>query len=194
VDDQLVALIRGINVGTANRVAMADLRALLEELGYTDVRTVLNSGNAVFRASEAAAADAAETAGAANAADVAADRIAAALASRLGVSARVMVLTAAELRAAAAHNPLSGVADNPSRLLVAFLARPGDRPLLEALLDEGWAPEALALGQRVAYLWCPDGVIASRLAKAVERVLGDTVTSRNWATVMKIRALVEAGA
>jgi uncharacterized protein (DUF1697 family) len=52
-----VALLRGINVGKAKRVAMADLRALLEELGYADVRTLLNSGNVVFTAPRAAKGD-----------------------------------------------------------------------------------------------------------------------------------------
>ena len=55
-----------------------------------------------------------------------------------------------------------------------------------------WVPEALAIGARVAYLWCPEGVLASRLWKAVGRVLGDAVTTRNWATVTKLHALTRA--
>ncbi|MFL7811161.1 MAG: DUF1697 domain-containing protein, partial [Anaerolineae bacterium] len=82
--DTLIALIRGINVGRANRVAMAELRALVEALGYTHVRTLLNSGNVVLVAACATPSEAA-------------DRIEGALGARLGVSARITALTAAEL-------------------------------------------------------------------------------------------------
>lgn len=149
--DRHVALIRGINVGRAKRVAMADLRALVLSLGYTDVRTVLNSGNVVFTGPRASPGTAAAT-----------------------------------------DNPLLGVADNPSRLLVAVLANPADRSRLKQLVQQDWAPDALAIGARVAYLWCPEGVLASRLWKAVGRVLGDAVTTRNWATVTRLHALTRA--
>ncbi|MFL7807120.1 MAG: hypothetical protein AB8I80_00745, partial [Anaerolineae bacterium] len=78
--------------------------------------------------------------------------------------------------------------------IVAFLRDPADRAELEPLLGEDWHPEALALGTRVAYLWCPDGVRASRLTGAVDRALGDAVTTRNWATVRKLQALAHEGA
>ena len=173
---RLVALLRGINVGRAKCVAMADLRAAVEGLGYRDVRTLLNSGNVVFTAPRTAP-------------DAAASRIEKALATGLGVSSRVTVFTAAEVDAAVAECPLLEVADDPSRLLVAFLRDPADRPKVEPLLQQDWAPEALAVGTRVAYLWCPEGVLASRLAETVGRALGDAVTTRNWATVRKLRAL-----
>jgi uncharacterized protein (DUF1697 family) len=133
-----VALLRGINVGRAKRVSMADLRALFEDLGYGDVRTLLNSGNVVFSGPGAAPG--------------AATRIEAALAQRLGVSARVTVLTAAELATIVAGNALLEVAGDHSRLLVAVLADPADRARLEPLTEQDWAPEALALGARVAYM------------------------------------------
>lgn len=172
-----VALIRGINVGRAKRVAMADLRALVESLGYRDVRTLLNSGNVVFTAPRAVPSEAGP-------------RIEKAIAARLNVTARVTVLTAAELAEAVAKNPLLEVATNPSRLLVGVLASPADRARLEPLTRKGWAPEALALGARVAYLWCPEGVLASRLAEAVGRELRDAVTTRNWTTMSKLQALL----
>lgn len=172
----LVALLRGINVGKAKRLAMADLRALVEELGYADVRTLLNSGNVVFAAPGVTAGEAAA-------------RIEEAIAARVGFSSRVTVLTAAELAAAVAGNPLLELADNPSRLLVAVLSDPADRRLLEPLVGQDWAPEVLALGARVAYHWCPDGVLASRLAEAMGRALGDAVTTRNWATMTKLHLL-----
>jgi uncharacterized protein (DUF1697 family) len=175
--DRRVALLRGINVGRAKRLAMADLRALVEGLGYGDMRTVLNSGNVVFTVPRGRRDDPAA-------------RIETALADRLGVAARVTVLTAAELAVAVAGKPLGALADNPSRLLVAVLADPAaDRARLEPLAQRDWVPEALALGDRVAYLWCPDGVLAGRLAAAVGRSLGDAVTTRNWATLTKLTAL-----
>jgi len=175
-----VALLRGINVGRAKRVAMADLRALVEGLGYGDVRTLLNSGNVVFTNPRGTPREAAA-------------RIEAALVARLGVSSRVTALSAEELAAAVAENPLLEVAVDHSRLLVAVLKDPADRRHLDALIGQGWAPEALAVGARVAYLWCPEGILASRLSEAVGRALGDAVTTRNWATVTKLHALAGQG-
>ena len=153
---------------------MADLRAGMEALGYTDVKTLLNSGNVVF------------TSGAAP--GKAAASIEKVLACDLGVPARVTVITGEELAAAVAENPLLDIADNHSRLFVAVLANPADLSKLQPLTKETWDPEVLALGPRVAYLWCPAGPLESPLSQAVGRALGDGVTSRNWATILKIRA------
>lgn len=172
-----VALLRGINVGKAKRVSMAELRALVEGLGYRDVRTLLNSGNVVFTAPRVAP-------------ETAAARIEAAIAEEIGVTSRVTVLAAAELAAAVAGNPLVATDRDPSRLLVSVFADPADRRRLEPLTGEDWSPEALALGPRVAYLWCPEGSLASRAAEAVGRALKDAVTTRNWATMTKLDALV----
>lgn len=172
-----VALVRGINVGKAKRVAMADLRALVEQLGYSEARTLLNSGNVVFDAGRAAAGTVAA-------------RIEKGMAATLGVSARVTVLTGADFAAVVEENPLGSVADNPSRLLVAFLSEPKDRVRLEPLTRRSWKPELLGLGSRAAYVWCPAGMIESPLTEAVGRVLGEATTTRNWATVTKIRALL----
>src|SRR5437867_6352131 len=172
-----VALIRGINVGKAKRVAMADLRALVEDLGYGDVRTLLNSGNVVFTAP-------------ASARKSSAGRIEKAITERLGISARVTALTAAELDAVVAENPLAKVATDPSRLFVTVLTDPADRGRLEPLVRQRWNPDVFAVGTRVAYLWCPEGMLESRLVKAVNRALGAGATTRNWATVRKLHALV----
>ena len=172
-----VALIRGINVGKAKRVAMADLRALVEDLGYGDVRTLLNSGNVVFTAP-------------ASARKSSAGRIEKAITERLGISARVTALTAAELDAVVAENPLAKVATDPSRLFVTVLTDPADRGRLEPLVRQRWNPDVFAVGTRVAYLWCPEGMLESRLVKAVNRALGVGATTRNWATVRKLHALV----
>jgi uncharacterized protein (DUF1697 family) len=173
-----VALLRGINVGRAKRVAMADLCRLVEGLGYRDVRTLLNSGNVVFSGSAAAGIKAA-------------GRIEKAMAEELGVSARVTVITADELSEIVEVNPLLETADNHSRLLVAVLADPADRARLAPLARQDWAPGAMALGKRAAYLWCPEGMLENRLAIAVGRALGDRWTTRNWATISKLRALLD---
>jgi uncharacterized protein (DUF1697 family) len=172
-----VALIRGINVGRAKRVAMADLRSLVEGLGYRDVRTLLNSGNVVFTVPGAARKNHAA-------------RIEGAMTERLGVSARVTVLTAEELAAVVAENPLGKVADDPSRLLVTVLIDPADRKGLLPLARKDWKPEALGVGTRAAYVWCPKSMLDSPLFAAVTRLLGDRATTRNWATVTKLHALL----
>ncbi len=171
-----VALLRGVNVGHAKRVAMADLRTLFEDLGYRDVRTLGNSGNVVFTSDRAVPA-------------TAASRLEKRLASAVGVSARITVLSAVELAAAVAGNPLLEVARDPSRLLVAFLNDPAHRAKLKPLAGRKWGKEALAVGRRVAYLWCPEGILASPLAKEVGHALGDAVTARNWTTTLKLHAI-----
>ncbi|HVE66850.1 MAG TPA: DUF1697 domain-containing protein [Thermoanaerobaculia bacterium] len=176
-----VALIRGINVGRAKRVAMADLRALVEKLGYGDVRTLLNSGNVVFTVPSSDRRNPAR-------------RIEDAMPARLGITARVTVLTAEELAAVVAENPLGRIADEPTRLLVTVLTDPADRKRLLPLARKDWAPEVLAVGARVAYIWCPNSMLESPLFAAVSKLLGTGATTRNWATITKLHALVQSGA
>ncbi len=172
---QCVALLRGVNVGRAKRVAMAELRALIEEVGFGEVRTLLNSGNAVFQASQP---DVAEVASA----------IEAAIQSKFGFSVPVVVVTVRELNAIIAENPLPQATADPSKFLVAFVASAATLEKTRPLLAEAWAPDALAVGAKAAYLWCANGVIESRLAQAFSRVTADAATTRNWATVLKVQA------
>ena len=174
---QQVAFLRGINVGRAKRVAMADLRKLLGDLGFAEVRTVLNSGNVVFDAGQVAPAEAAV-------------RIEEALVLKLGVAARVTVLSAAQFAELIAQNTLAPAAD-AARLLALVLNNPADVQRLVPLLQQSWQPEALALGQWAAYAWCPDGVLASKVLAALGAMLGDGVTSRNWATMHKLKLLLD---
>ena len=167
-----VALLRGINVGKAKRVAMADLRALMEDLDCREVRTLLNSGNVVFTAAK----------------PLTAARIEAALLARCGVQARATMIDAADFEAIVTGNPFADRATDPSRLLVAFLNQGAD---LHALAGRDWTPEALALGSGAAYLWCAGGVLASPLWDAVNRVAREGVTSRNWTTVLKLQAMLK---
>lgn len=170
-----IALFRGINVGRAKRVAMADLRTLLEGMGHSEVRTLLNSGNVVFDAPRANAG-----------------RLAAAIhqgfAQRFGFTASVTVLTAAELDAIIAENPLLAMAKDPSRHLVGFAHDPKVLQPFKVLLKQQWHPDALVISSRAAYLWCVKGVLDSPLSQAFGKLAGEGMTTRNWATVLKIQA------
>lgn len=171
-----VAFLRGINVGRAKRVAMADLRSLVEDLGYGSARTLLNSGNVVFSVPATARGDAAA-------------RIEEAMTKRLGLSARVTVLPATDLATIVAKNPFGKLVTDPARFLVAVLKDPADRKRLLPLTRQDWGREALALGARAAYLWCADGILVSPVLTAVSRLLRDGVTTRNWTTMTKLDAL-----
>ena len=171
-----IALIRGINVGRAKRVAMADLRKLIDDLGYTDVRSVLNSGNLVFAADGVAPSAAAAA-------------IEEQMVLKLGVAARVMVLSREELATVLAENTVLEQASDHARLLVFILGDGAMRAAVMPLCEQAWGSEALALGQRAAYVWCPKGVLASAAATALGKQLGDNTTSRNWTTLCKLYAL-----
>lgn len=175
-----VAFLRGINVGRAKRVAMSDLRKLVEELGYRDVATLLNSGNVVFTVPGGVRGDPAE-------------RIERGIAEKLGVSCKVTTLTAEELAEAIRANPLGQCAEDPSRFLVAVLRSDSHRAILKPLARQKWGKEAFAIGDRVAYMWCPVGILDSPLGVALGKALGDGVTTRNWNTMVKLLALAEGG-
>ena len=157
---------------------MTQLRGVMAGLGYADVRTLLNSGNVVFTMPPRSGDPA--------------KRIEKEIEKQLGVSSRVTVLTAAELDVAVRGNTLLKVATHPSRLLVGALATRDDRSRLEPLTRKRWGAERLALGERVCYVWCPDGIIKSPLMKAIDHAVGDAITSRNWSTMQKLQGLVQA--
>jgi len=172
-----ISFIRGINVGKAKRVAMVELRALAGELGYTSIRTLRNSGNLIFDTTRAKGRTASK-------------KIEKELYARLNVAARVITLTEEELDKIIEENPLAEVATEPSRFLIAILEDSKDHALLQPLLEQDWMPEIIALGERGVYLWCPGGVLASPLVKAVSGILGENMTTRNWATMLKIAQMI----
>ena len=173
-----VALLRGVNVGKANRVPMAELRELLASLGYTNIATLLNSGNAAFDASSASAAGHARA-------------IATALVERVGVDVPVIVKSAKELRSVVADNPIAIDAPNHSRFLVAFAQDRKAVASLAAIEPLVVAPERFALGRNAAYLWCAAGILESKAGSALLGKAGTAATTRNWATVLKLQALAE---
>jgi uncharacterized protein (DUF1697 family) len=176
--ERYVALFRGINVGKAKRIAMADLRALLESLGYSHVRTLLNSGNAVFDGTKATTTKHAE-------------RIQATVLAELGVDAMVIVKSAADVNAAIDGNTLREIATDPSRLLIAFAKDAPSLAALQSMAEAQWGTELIHVGQHAAYVWCANGILDSKVAVAVLKNLARSGTTRNAATVEKIQALMQ---
>jgi len=174
---RVVALLRGVNVGRSNRMAMAELRELLTDLGYTDVKTYLQSGNAVFTAS-------------ASAAETAAADIEHALARTLGIRCTVVTRTAADLAAVVANAPMLDRMTDPAKYLVGFLNGDPDPDGARAVASLDVSPDQVGLIGREIYLWCPAGVRASPLSAVPwDRRLGAAVTMRNWKTVTALLAL-----
>lgn len=176
-----VALLRGINVGGRNRLAMADLRTLLANLGHSDPRTLLQSGNAVFTSQRADV-------------DAVASELAGGISAQLGVSPAVVLRTAEEFAEVVAANPYADAATaDPTTVHVAFLsAEPAD-PTTFAFDAEEYAPDKLAVGDRVRYLHLPNGLGRSRLAVDLGRRRSDVdVTVRNWRTVTRLLDMVTA--
>jgi len=175
-----VALFRGINVGKAKRIAMADLRVLLGKLGYTDVQTLLNSGNAVFT-------------GATEPAGKHAERIRQAVLKKLGVDALVIIKSDKDVAGIVAGNALGSIAHDPSRLLVALTNESKALSSVKALARAEWGDERIHVGKHAAYLWCANGILESKAATALLKGLDGTGTTRNWATLNKIQALMRSG-
>lgn len=171
-----IALLRGINVGKAKRVPMADLRELLTELGYTGVATLLNSGNVVFRAAKGTPVKLAA-------------EIAHAISTRLNVDVPVIVKPVRDLDEIVAENPLAEDAQDHSRLLVAFIQDKKALPGLAAIDALVAPPEQFAVGKHAAYLFCANGILASKAGEALLAKAGTLATTRNWATVQKLHAL-----
>lgn len=169
-----VALLRGINLGSRRRVAMADLRAWLSELGYSDVRTLLQSGNAVFSSPKRMPAVRAE--------------LVEGLASRAGFHIDCVLRTVAELRAVVDADPFGSVATDPSKYLVTFLESPGEQPSVD---ESSFLPERVFFGTREVYLWVPGGMQKSRIIAAFPARKGEIATMRNWKTVTKLLAMAE---
>jgi uncharacterized protein (DUF1697 family) len=178
---ECIALFRGINVGRAKRVTMGDLRSLLEGLGHRQVRTLLNSGNVLFQCARPNEGKLGLS-------------IQRTLEQTHGFSAAVTVITAAKLAAIVRDNPLLKVAKDPSRHFVAFVANPKSLVPLRALLADSWEPDVLSIGAQAAYLWCVAGALDSPLSQKFARRAGETVTLRNWATVLKLLAASNAAA
>lgn len=174
-----VALLRGINVGGNKKVPMAQLRELMEGLGYTDVATLLQSGNAVFTSKEK------------NPARVA-TQLEAAIAREFGFEVAVVIRTRDELAEVIKANPLPGAQEAPSKFLVTFLSGAPDPKRFEQIDPAAYLPDEFRLVGREIYARFPNGVGNSKLATVLGGTrLGVTPTARNWSTVTKLLELAD---
>lgn len=171
-----IALFRGINVGGRNVLPMKELKALLESLDCSDVKTYIQSGNVVFSHAETGDANLSQ-------------KIGSAIEKRYGFLPRVLLLSAEELQRAAAENPFTAAATEPKTLHLWFLAETPREPDLDGLHKLKAESESFVLTGRTFYLHAPDGIGRSKLAARVEKLLGVTATARNWQTVQKVLEL-----
>lgn len=168
-----VVLLRGVNVGKAKRVPMADFKALLLALGCNEVQTLLNSGNAVVAMPKVSAA-------------TLSDETAAALHDKFGFDVPVVVKSIADFRAIFAGNGLVSESSDPSRVLVAFAQTATTLKGLAEISKIVRPPDQFLMGKKAAYLTCPNGILKSSAAIALLGKAGQAVTTRNWATVLKL--------
>jgi len=176
---RLVVLLRGINIGSRNRIAMPALREALDEAGYEDVRTYVQSGNVVL-SSGASAKQAAR--------DV--ERL---IADRFGLEIAVVARTRNELAKVVDRNPLARVAKDPKRYQVSFLEAKPTAKVVRELEEVAAVKEKVVSIGREIYAWHPDGVARSKLwARLAGKDLGTTATARNWTTVTKLLELADA--
>jgi uncharacterized protein (DUF1697 family) len=176
-----IALLRGINVVGNNPLPMKELVALLGDLGCRNVRTYIQSGNAVFHCSES---DASRLPG----------KITAEVKKRRGFEPLVLLLTTEDLERALAANPFPEADSEPRSLHVYFMASLPAKPDLEALEKIRKESERFALKGSVFYLYAPEGIGRSKLAAKAERHLGVLMTGRNLRTVCKILAMAKGNA
>lgn len=176
-----IALLRAVNLGAHNKVSMADLRALFEDLGFEGARTLLQSGNVVFegggrptgrleRLLEEGARE------------------------RLGLDTDFFVRTASEWTEVVEANPFPGEAErDPGHLVVTALKVAPGAAAVAALQKAIKGREVVGAAGRHAYIVYPDGIGRSRLtASVIEKHLGSSGTGRNWNTVLKLAALADA--
>jgi uncharacterized protein (DUF1697 family) len=168
-----IALLRGINVGGARPLPMKDLVAILEAAGLLSVRTYIQSGNVVFKASKGTSRSLAL-------------QIATLIEKKFRFQVPVLVLNDVELSVAIRNNPFPRASATPNYLHLGFLCDAPEEPDFNSLEKLKTATEAYVLKGRVFYLHTPDGMGNSRLAAKVERALGVDTTFRNWRTVNQL--------
>jgi len=172
-----IALFRGINVGGSNGLPMKELVAIMEDHGYTNIKTYIQSGNVVFESTGTLVRSFAKNIG---------DSIE----TKYGFKPRIMVLTAEELRNAAAANPFPKAANEPKSLHLYFLTDTPQDPDIKALNELKTDSESFELIGRVFYLHAPDGIGRSKLAARAEKLTGVQATARNWNTIAKLLELI----
>ncbi|MEU3933440.1 DUF1697 domain-containing protein [Streptomyces sp. NPDC029044] len=170
------ALLRGINVGGSRKVPMADLRTLLTDLGHDDVRTYLQSGQAVFSSGRVGE-------------DALAGEIAQAIEKRFGFGVDVIVRDHAYLKAIAGACPFPAADLEPKQLHVTYFSAPVTHDRFAGIDQDAYLPEEFRLGDRALYLYAPNGLGRSKLAEHLSKPRinkGVIATTRNWNTVVKL--------
>jgi uncharacterized protein (DUF1697 family) len=172
---RFIGLLRGINVGGHKKVAMADLLALLKRLDFDDARTLLQSGNLVFRTVGKTASQLERL-------------LESEVLERLGLETKFFVRSEEEWKAMVAANPFTREAkSDPARLAVVFLERAPEVENVKELQAAIKGRETLRAGGRHLYIVYPDGMGTSKLTNAViEKKLAMRGTARNWNTVLKL--------
>jgi len=168
-----IALFRGINVGGKNSLPMKELVGILEELGCQNVKTYIQSGNAVF---ESRVKDSGRFS----------KLISTAIKQRRGFDPHVLLLKLEELERAITQNPFPEAAATPQTLHVGFLVASPPNPNLKILENLKRNTEQFQLIDNLFYLHAPEGVGRSKLAAKAEKLLGLPMTDRNWNTVCKV--------
>jgi len=172
-----VAFLRGINLGSRNKIRMADLRKLVEGIGHENVRTHILSGNVLF---ESRRRDTSKLE----------RELEKAIEKRFGFDVAVLIRTADEVAEIVKRNPLPHATGEGARLFVLFLDRNPEPERLDAIDPAEFKPEEFAVGDRVIYAWFRQGLQGSKLAGALsDKRLGVTITNRNWNTVTKLLEL-----
>ena len=171
-----IVLLRGINIGSRNRISMPELRAALEDAGFEDVRTYVQSGNVVLESRAKS--------------ESVRRKVEQVIAERFGLDVEVVVRTRAELAAVVKRNPLGKVAKDPKRHQVTFLSAKLDGAVEKKLSSLAAYGEEFAVIGREVYAWHPAGAARSRLwTELAGKRLGVTATSRNWTTVETLLAM-----
>lgn len=174
-----IALFRGVNVGGKSILPMKELVAILEDLGCRDVKTYIQSGNAIFQSEIIDAARLSNS-------------MSIEIKKRRGFQPFVLLIELQELEKAMKNNPFPEAESDPRALHLGFLASAPKNPDLKTLESQRSASERFRLIDKVFYLYAPDGVGRSKLAANSERLLGVSMTDRNWSTVSKIINLAQA--
>jgi len=173
---QHIVLLRGINIGSRNRVAMPALRAALARTGFDDVRTYVQSGNIVLGSGERA--------------DAVTRKVQRVIADEFGLDIAVVTRTRAQLAKVVERNPLARVAKDPKRYQVSFLDAKPPRDVVRRLEEAADEDERVVVAGREVYAWHPDTIARSKLwALLAGQSLGVTATARNWTTVTKLLEL-----
>jgi uncharacterized protein (DUF1697 family) len=172
-----IALLRGINLASRNRVAMPALRAALEEAGYEDVATLVQSGNILLTSTKQPKTLERE--------------ISALVKTEFGVDAATVVRTRDELAGVIERNPIPDGPSLPKLFQVTFFSDEPDAAAVAKLAAQDFGTERVEVIGREAYAWHPEGIQKSKLARALANGLRGDGTARNWNTVTKLLELAD---